>query len=1185
MSAQSDFKNNLKLMLMHYLAHVSGNQNKRNFMNEELEVRFKPNNQKFFGKTDYDNVISRLMGCNFKCNNTNGVNMLRIQSQYKTETGAIQMSNIRAELCGADLIQQYCNFDDNLNKIAAMPENAKKIKFTQKSSAKHEDKPIAKIENKDLGFNVSFNIESDYTINSKKSTEILSTWNTSQKTFRLINRIRFECVDSPIVVDLSILKTSKTTNGIMVPAYTLQESGLFNNPEYCEIELEINNSRVGVGTKYTNIDLIIQELQHVIRIVLGGIQGTKYPIPYSEQNGVINSYMNLISGEDYVPRRIMTRDFIGPNSCTLQLKNIVENEYSSEPSIRKNYCITDKADGERKLMYINKEGKVYLIDTNMRVQFSGSVVDRKEFAETIIDGEHIKYDRNKKYKNTYAAFDIYFLKGESVRNYNFLFDENEIPTAEALLKYRYPLLKITTEKMNKTMKSFLKDSSNDIEINTKLFYFPSKDVDIFKICSELLTKINDNTYLYETDGIIFTPINTGVGGTKSGQSSKMEKITWPLSFKWKPPSFNTIDFLVSYKLDKTGKEIIHNEFENGVNLSLKSVRQYRTLELKCGFNKKTHMILNPFQNMLDDNIPSSGDIDNEDSYIPVPFQPSLPYDPLACFANIYVETSETGVHMRTEEGETFENDTIVEFYYDKSKPSGWKWVPLRIRHDKTYDLRIGNRNYGNAYHVANDNWKSIHFPITEEMLKGQNIPEQDMSDEVYYNKSHNDTKNTLGLRNFHNLFVKKRLIAGVTKTDDILIDYAVGKGGDIPKWKQTNLKFVLGVDISKDNIYNQNDGVCARYLNERKQSKYLFDAMFLPGNSGLNIRDGSAFYNEKERTIAKSIFGSTKLNSELGKAVAKNHGIGRNGFNVSSCQFAIHYLFENKTVLHNFLRNVSECTKVGGYFIGTCYDGQSVFNKLKKNDNYSIYVDEKMIFDIQKKYNETGFPDDETSIGYSINVYQESINKYAVEYLVNFVYLTKLMGDYGFVLVNEDEAKTMGLTSGSGLFEDLFKLMIKEKNNKPYGDAAYMTREEKEISFLNRYFIFRKIHDVNSEKVVKIINIEQHHKEEFSEAVKEALKQPPMFIRKLKKKIVLNKYEPVEESKVLETENKKMVDAIIEENKLVDEENKMVDDKADAEALQEKKQRCKNGTKRFPALGPDCYTKEEIENRKTKKNK
>jgi hypothetical protein len=244
-----------------------------------------------------------------------------------------------------------------------------------------------------------------------------------------------------------------------------------------------------------------------------------------------------------------------------------------------------------------------------------------------------------------------------------------------------------------------------------------------------------------------------------------------------------------------------------------------------------------------------------------------------------------------------------------------------------------------------------------------------------------------------------------------------------------------------------------------------------------------------------------------------------------------------------------------------------------------------MIFDIQKKYNETGFPDDETSIGYSINVYQESINKYAVEYLVNFVYLTKLMGDYGFVLVNEDEAKTMGLTSGSGLFEDLFKLMIKERNNKPYGDAAFMSREEKEISFLNRYFIFRKIHDVNSEKVVKIINIEQHHKEEFSEAVKEALKQPPMFIRKLKKKIVLNKYEPVEESKVLETENEKMIDAIIEEKKMVDEENKMVDDKADAEALQEKKQRCKNGTKRFPALGPDCYTKEEIENRKTKKNK
>ena len=33
--------------------------------------------------------------------------------------------------------------------------------------------------------------------------------------------------------------------------------------------------------------------------------------------------------------------------------------------------------------------------------------------------------------------------------------------------------------------------------------------------------------------------------------------------------------------------------------------------------------------------------------------------------------------------------------------------------------------------------------------------------------------------------------------------------------------------------------------------------------------------------------------------------------------------------LNGFLRNVSECCKVGGYFIGTSYDGTKVFRALE----------------------------------------------------------------------------------------------------------------------------------------------------------------------------------------------------------------------------------------------------------------
>ena len=68
--------------------------------------------------------------------------------------------------------------------------------------------------------------------------------------------------------------------------------------------------------------------------------------------------------------------------------------------------------------------------------------------------------------------------------------------------------------------------------------------------------------------------------------------------------------------------------------------------------------------------------------------------------------------MLTEEGEYFEEHMIVEFKYDLNERPGWRWKPLRVRYDKTNELKSGHHNYGNAYRVANNNWLTIHNPIT-----------------------------------------------------------------------------------------------------------------------------------------------------------------------------------------------------------------------------------------------------------------------------------------------------------------------------------------------------------------------------------------------------------------------------------------------------------------------------------------
>jgi len=743
----------------------------------------------------------------------------------------------------------------------------------------------------------------------------------------------------------------------------------------------------------------------------------------------------------------------------------------------------------------------------MNVQFTGALTIVKKLFNTLIDGEHIKYDKNQKYINLYAAFDIYYVNKKSVREYAFISKQ----ISETDNKYRLAALEFVIDNLKPISATGKVDSKTpaDIRIQRKSFEIADEAYSIFRGCSKILSQMKDGLFEYNTDGLIFTPMNAGVGSDRAGIACKLEKTTWERSFKWKPPEFNTIDFLVYMKKDKTGRDEIHHVFQDGKNLQgVQEVVQYKTLELRCGFNPRDHGFLNPYQDVIDDNLPSPDDIDNEQKYQPVPFVPTNPYDEKACYCNIMLKQDGTNLYMMTEEQEYFEEDMIVEFKYEPHNEDGWKWVPLRVRYDKTADLRSGRPNYGNAYHVANNNWHSIHHPITESMLMtGENIPEYGVESDIYYNRS-NKESSTEGLRNFHNLYVKKKLITGVSKRGDLLMDYAVGKAGDLSKWIHSHLKFVFGVDYSKDNIHNHMDGACARFLKEKKKHRNMLDALFVVGDSGLNIRSGQACNSEKDKQIVKAVFGQgAKDPSKLGKAVYRHYGIAQSGFHVSSCQFALHYFFENKQSLHQFLRNVAECTRLQGYFVGTCYDGMTVFNLLKnkkKEEGITIMKDDYKIFEIIKMYDQTGFPSDEVSLGYGINVYQESINKVFREYLVNFEYFTRLMDDYGFILATKEEVKHMNMPAPTALFSELFNSMEVEIKKDPrsrvnYGNASNMTPEEKQISFMNRYFIFKKVREVNVDKMTKIIlnqdeAVEKVEEEVMNDLAKEITEEVPTAV-------------------------------------------------------------------------------------------
>jgi hypothetical protein len=125
------------------------------------------------------------------------------------------------------------------------------------------------------------------------------------------------------------------------------------------------------------------------------------------------------------------------------------------------------------------------------------------------------------------------------------------------------------------------------------------------------------------------------------------------------------------------------------------------------------------------------------------------------------------------------------------------------------------------------------------------------------------------------------------------------------------------------------------------------------------------------------------------------------------------------------------------------------------------------------------------------------------------------MDAYGFKLIGRDEANEMGLPSGSALFSELFINMLDEiKRNKfkadMFGDAPNMTTVEKKISFLNRYFVYKKVREVNIDKLQLELGEYQEavvvrEREESKKAVvvaKEEQKIRPK-IRKLSKKIEL----------------------------------------------------------------------------------
>ena len=1040
----------------------------------------------------------------------------------------------------------------------------------------------------DFNFKVSYEREKRIANTSTLARSILKSWNDNKKTFRYINRSTLTHPDFPFQIDMSVVKESHKDQAGYISASTFEAAKVLESPIRYEIEIEVINDLVGPGTAFNHPKHLLDNLRKMIKIVLSGFQGTNYPVSLSEMKGVQRRYYELLypeekqggdsdeSGDEADRDRDRDRDrmggagkdddrdrekrererererdreldagrrsiqlrskhFIGPCSYTLQMQNIRPIDSDSKaPNIRMNYSVTEKADGHRKLLFVApKTGHVYVIDTNMNFQFTGAVSLNVKLHNTLLDGEHILHDKRGDFINLFLVFDVYFVHKADVRSRLF-FPMND---DEVLTNFRLPLMESVVKNLQLKCVSGGADSLPPIRIEPKNFEIASSLLfgkTIFDCCAIILRKSQEHQFEYHTDGLIFTPIDLGVGSNVRNDntvSGPLYKTTWDYSFKWKPAHMNTIDFLVTTKKGEDNEDLVSNIFKSGVDMSrCVQVQQYKTLVLRVGYDERKHGYLNPCVSVIEgtgasatstSTSTSGGEHHSVDSYKPAPFYPTYPYDNDAHVCHIMLRPDEAGVNqMMTTENDIIQDETIVEFSYDETQPVNWRWSALRVRHDKISEYRAGGKNYGNAYHVANNNWHSIHNAITPEMIMtGQDIPDELSNDDIYYNHVESGSAGggggidvgrgtkirtlTKGMRDFHNLYVKRKLIMSVSRPGNSLVDLAVGKGGDLPKWIAAKLGFVFGIDYSKDNLEHKFDGVCARYLDVKKKKRNIPEAIFIHADSSKEIRSGQAAISERYRLITRAIFGEgAKDASLLGRGVYPHYGRGAEGFDICSVQFAIHYFFENIMKVHTFLQNVAECTKLGGYFIGTCFDGARIFqalSRLESGSEMSILSsgsasgsasDPQKMWSVRKKYHQTEFEPDSSSIGYEIEVFQDSINKATREYLVNFDYLTQLLENYGFDLVTPEEAETTltnPMPDGTATFDGMYHQMEIECKKKredggggggggggdgwdrrcqqEYGSALYMSAEEKQISFYNRYFIFRKNRNINAKQL------------------------------------------------------------------------------------------------------------------------
>lgn len=200
------------------------------------------------------------------------------------------------------------------------------------------------------------------------------------------------------------------------------------------------------------------------------------------------------------------------------------------------------------------------------------------------------------------------------------------------------------------------------------------------------------------------------------------------------------------------------------------------------------------------------------------------------------------------------------------------------------------------------------------------------------------------MRRYHN-HIKREMYNSV-KGANSLLDIGSGKGGDLQKFIDNKIQYIVGYDISEESVKEAK----RRAMQFPEAKNYKFNVLDLRTN---------------------------EIKSE-------------NQFSIVTSMFSFHYFFESKSTFKTVMKSITNNLVNGGLFMGTFFDGDLV----KK------YIQEK---NQSKEFKLTLKHDDPKELfgnTLSVMISDTVLNETTDEYIVNFEMFVREMKKYNFELLD-----------------------------------------------------------------------------------------------------------------------------------------------------------------------------------------